>query len=182
MERSSAKRKELFKLIQERKHSDPAVVAKQMVLDMKVRWSSTYHMLHRGWDLRRDVDTFVFEMAQEETGDKRDKLEGLRLKHDEWNRVDLFLNLLACAEQAQHAFSSELRSTLHLAIPALERLHAQWSVAAEDVKYSAFWPALEAAMEKVDEYYQKTVRPHQVASGRQVVTGLIRVESSPDIP
>ncbi|KAK7017665.1 ribonuclease H-like domain-containing protein [Favolaschia claudopus] len=153
-ERSSAKRKELFRTIQLRTHPD--VAAKQMILDMKVRWSSTYHMLHRAWDLRRDVDTFAFEIAQEESGEKGEKLEALRLKSEEWARVDLFLNLLACAEEAQHAFSSDMRSTLHLAIPALEKLHAQWKLASENAQYTDFWPALEAAMEKVDEYYQKT--------------------------
>ncbi|KAJ7760272.1 hypothetical protein DFH07DRAFT_771902 [Mycena maculata] len=138
-ERSSAKRKELFRNIQIRKRPDSAEIARQMVLDMK------------------DVDTFVFEMAQEEGGAaKREKLEALRLRPDEWVRVDLFLNLLACAEEAQHAFSSDPRSTLHLAIPALEKLHAQWKLASEDAKYEAYWPALEAAMAKVDEYYQKT--------------------------
>lgn len=41
--RSSAQRKELFKIIQERKDVKPV----QLLLDMKVRWSSTYVMLHR---------------------------------------------------------------------------------------------------------------------------------------
>ncbi|KAJ7731335.1 hypothetical protein DFH07DRAFT_992045 [Mycena maculata] len=138
-ERSSAKRKELFRNIQIRKRPDSAEIARQMVLDMK------------------DVDTFVFEMAQEEGGAaKREKLEALWLRPDEWVRVDLFLNLLTCAKEAQHAFSSDLRSTLHLAIPALEKLHAQWKLASKDAKYEAYWPALAAAMAKVDEYYQKT--------------------------
>ncbi|KAJ7330883.1 hypothetical protein DFH08DRAFT_814973 [Mycena albidolilacea] len=134
-ERSSSKRKQLFCEIQLRR--SPVAAAKQMILDMK------------------DVDTFAFEIPQEESGEKREKLEALRLKSDEWARVDLFPNLIACTEEAQHAFSSDLRSTLHLTIPALEKLHAQWKLASEEAKYSVFWPALEAAMEKVDEYYQK---------------------------
>jgi hypothetical protein len=52
-ERSSAKRKELFNTIQNRSKADPAAIAKQMVLDMKVRWSSTFAMLHRGYELRK---------------------------------------------------------------------------------------------------------------------------------
>jgi hypothetical protein len=51
-ERSSAKRKELFRGIQIRERADPANAAKQMILDMKVRWSSTYSMLDRGYELR----------------------------------------------------------------------------------------------------------------------------------
>jgi hypothetical protein len=45
-ERSSAKRKELFRNIQLR---DPnATVSRQLMIDMKVRWGSTYVMIHRG--------------------------------------------------------------------------------------------------------------------------------------
>jgi hypothetical protein len=57
---------------------------------------------------------------------------------------------------AQQAFSTDLGSTLHLAIPALETLHKAWSSRAERVKYSCFAPALGAAAEKLDEYYEKT--------------------------
>ncbi|KAJ7817441.1 hypothetical protein B0H14DRAFT_3148272 [Mycena olivaceomarginata] len=44
-ERSSAKRKELFRGIQIRDKTDPDGAARQMIPDMKVRWSSTYAML-----------------------------------------------------------------------------------------------------------------------------------------
>jgi hypothetical protein len=57
---------------------------------------------------------------------------------------------------AQQAFSTDLGSTLHLAIPALETLHKAWSSRTERVKYSCFAPALKAAAEKLDEYYEKT--------------------------
>ncbi|KAJ7208456.1 hypothetical protein C8J57DRAFT_1257852 [Mycena rebaudengoi] len=48
--------------------ADPAETTKQMVLDMKVRWSSTFAMLDRGYELRKAVDTFVFEISKVETG------------------------------------------------------------------------------------------------------------------
>jgi hypothetical protein len=63
---------------------------------------------------------------------------------------------LKSAEKAQHAFSADKRSTLHLAIPALEGLHTSWTARRADVTYSDFWSALDPALEKVDEYYQKT--------------------------
>ncbi|KAJ6487449.1 hypothetical protein C8R47DRAFT_1216224 [Mycena vitilis] len=94
-ERSSAKRKDLFKTIQSRHQSDPAEIAKQMVLDMKVRWSSTYAMLDRAYSLKDDVDAFVFQMAMDKSGEKRQKLSKLELQKEEWDRVDLFLDLLA---------------------------------------------------------------------------------------
>jgi hypothetical protein len=43
-ERSSSKRKEMWRTIQIKANSMPAV---QLILDMKVRWSSTYLMLDR---------------------------------------------------------------------------------------------------------------------------------------
>ncbi|KAJ6600608.1 hypothetical protein DFH09DRAFT_1070393 [Mycena vulgaris] len=61
----------------------------------------------------------------------------------EWKRVDLFLNLLAYAEESQHKFSSDLKSTLHLSLPALETLHADWTKCAADPLYIDFAAALE---------------------------------------
>ncbi|KAJ7884063.1 hypothetical protein B0H13DRAFT_1890132 [Mycena leptocephala] len=58
-ERSSARRKNLFKTIQLRHQTDPAEIAKQMVLDMKVRWSSTYAMLDRAYTLREVLKFFL---------------------------------------------------------------------------------------------------------------------------
>ncbi|KAJ6611036.1 hypothetical protein B0H10DRAFT_2437742 [Mycena sp. CBHHK59/15] len=58
--------------------------------------------------------------------------------------------------ESQHKFSSDLKSTLHLALPALETLHADWTKCAADPLYSDFAAALEQALENVDEYYQKT--------------------------
>ncbi|KAJ7369154.1 hypothetical protein DFH08DRAFT_929063 [Mycena albidolilacea] len=57
---------------------------------------------------------------------------------------------------AQHAFSADLRSTLHLAIPALKKLHAEWTVKSTKPKYSVFHDAIDEALQKVDEYYQKS--------------------------
>lgn len=49
-----------------------------------------------------------------------------------------------------------MRSTLHLAIPALEALHRAWTSRTENPRYEFFVPALKAAAEKIDEYYNKT--------------------------
>ncbi|KAJ7156688.1 hypothetical protein C8R46DRAFT_1294370 [Mycena filopes] len=128
-----------------------------MILDMKVRWSSTYSMLDRGYQLKEFVDTFIFEIARDEKDrEKREKLTALQLTEAKWSRIDLFLNVLQSAQNAQHAFSADLRSTLHLAIPALEKLHAEWTVKSNQAKYSVFHDALEQALLKVDEHYQKT--------------------------
>ncbi|KAF9456143.1 ribonuclease H-like domain-containing protein [Collybia nuda] len=60
------------------------------------------------------------------------------------------------AEKAQHAFSASKKTTLHLAIPALESLHKAWSTRANSDKYAFFQAALKGAAEKVNEYYEKT--------------------------
>ncbi|KAJ7211844.1 hypothetical protein C8J57DRAFT_1256633 [Mycena rebaudengoi] len=81
-ERSSAKRKELFRGIQLRDKVTPEQAAKQMILDMKVRWSSTYAMLDRGHELK--------EISYDEKDrEKRDKLAALQLTEDEWARIVL---------------------------------------------------------------------------------------------
>ena len=115
----------------------------------------------------------MFEIAEDEKDwDKRDKLLALQLADDEWERIDLFLRVLQVlfvylrvspkltvlksAQDAQHAFSADFRSTLPLTIPALEKLHAEWTANATQDKYSVFHDALNEALLKVDEYYQKT--------------------------
>ena len=67
-ERSSAKRKELFRIVQAEKAAEKAKLGvagkikqvgkriKQLIIDMPVRWSSTYGMLHRA-DQLKDVST-----------------------------------------------------------------------------------------------------------------------------
>ncbi|KAJ6527371.1 hypothetical protein B0H19DRAFT_1083923 [Mycena capillaripes] len=103
------------------------------------------------------VDTFIFEIAFDEKDyQKRDNLTALRLTEAEWGRIDLLLNVLQSAQDAQHAFSADLRSTLHLAIPALDKLHAEWTAKSTNEKYSVFHDALTEVLLKVDEYYHKT--------------------------
>ncbi|KAJ7627174.1 ribonuclease H-like domain-containing protein [Roridomyces roridus] len=110
------------------------------------------------------VDQFVSEIAAlERDREKREKLENLQLTVDEWERVDLFLHVLQAAQSSQQQFSSDLRSTLHLAIPALQKLHSKWTSKLSDDKYLPFKDAIEAALAKVDEYYQKTDNTHSYA-------------------
>jgi hypothetical protein len=93
------------------------------------------------------------------------------LNKNEWANVTILLSLLAVciqpenlfhltvqqhADNAQQAFSSEQVSTLHLGIPALEALHRAWSSRASRSKYARFSAALNAACDKIDDYYEKT--------------------------
>lgn len=60
------------------------------------------------------------------------------------------------ADNAQHAFSSDQGTTLHLALPALEALHKAWSTRLKRDKYHEFTRALKAGIAKIEEYYERT--------------------------
>ena len=60
------------------------------------------------------------------------------------------------ADEAQQAFSAASGPTLHNALPAVEALHVAWMKAAGKDKYEPFDEALEAATEKLGEYYNET--------------------------
>ncbi|KIK95037.1 hypothetical protein PAXRUDRAFT_141620, partial [Paxillus rubicundulus Ve08.2h10] len=62
----------------------------------------------------------------------------LKLTDDEWKRVQLFASLLA------HA------------LPALEALHKAWSTHSDSGRYKAFRDGLNAAVDKLAEYYNHT--------------------------
>ncbi|KAL0565923.1 hypothetical protein V5O48_016097 [Marasmius crinis-equi] len=124
---------------------------------MVIQWSSTYIMLERAESLRQFVDTFVYEIGLLETNtEKRRKIDALKLSDEEWERVQTFLNLLAYANSAQHMFSSDTEPSLHVGLPALEGLHKAWSSRIERPKYIRFTEALQAGINKVSDYYNKT--------------------------
>ncbi|KAG1779171.1 hypothetical protein EV702DRAFT_1044108 [Suillus placidus] len=75
---------------------------------------------------------------------------------DEWSWVQKLLSILGFAELAQHSFSSEEGPTLHLALPALKALHSAWSSHSAQIKYIDFHQALDAAIDKILDYYMKS--------------------------
>ncbi|OBZ65234.1 putative AC transposase [Grifola frondosa] len=153
-ERSSSKRKEIFRRIQVKAGAKKVT---QLLIDMRVRWSSTYLMLHRAESNKEHVDTFVYEIGREEKDlTKCRKIDDLKLSMQEWVQVKLFLDLLGHADNVQQSFSSDQVPSLHLAIPTLEALHKAWSSRAERNKYRAFSLALHVAVAKIETYYNKT--------------------------
>ncbi|KAF8470959.1 hypothetical protein DFH94DRAFT_811464 [Russula ochroleuca] len=144
----------MWKTIQRKSDSGRPV---QLILDMKVQWSSTYLMLDRAERKKACIDAFVDKLRWEEQDSaKHDKIRELKLTSEEWAHVNKFLGLLSHADNAQQAFSSENVPTLNLAIPALEALHKAWSTRAERPPNRPFAPALHATCNKIDEYYKKT--------------------------
>ncbi|KAF8433098.1 hypothetical protein L210DRAFT_960475 [Boletus edulis BED1] len=79
-----------------------------------------------------------------------------QLTDDEWSHVSILLALLGKAEQSQQSFSSDSGPVIHLALPALKSLHKVWHTHSNKTKYIDFWPALEAGVSKITEYYEKT--------------------------
>ncbi|EDR00881.1 uncharacterized protein LACBIDRAFT_312828 [Laccaria bicolor S238N-H82] len=156
--RSSAKRKERLKNLQTCAGRTSTLT---LLLDMKVRWSSTYNMLSRALQLREYIKDFIYETGREEPDlEKRAKIDKLILSDDEWTLVKLVVELLGFADCAQQAFSYDDSPTLHSGIPALEALHKAWSSRAKRPKYQDFTEALAAAAEKIEEYYEKTSTSH----------------------
>jgi hypothetical protein len=93
-----------------------------------------------------------------------------------------YLTIYKHADNAQQAFSSELASTLHLAIPALEALHRAWSSRAGRLKYERFAQALERACTKIDEYYEKTTEsPAYIMVMSTLLLFVLRVNDTTDI-
>jgi hypothetical protein len=66
---------------------------------------------------------------------------------------------------------------LQNALPALEKLHTAWDKAAIKPCYAPFVPALDAGMEKLDEYYQHTAAfdAHIMAMGKYQILLLCHV-------
>ena len=60
------------------------------------------------------------------------------------------------ADKAQQAFSYSSIPTLYNAIPALEKLFATWEKQRDMPETERFKNALDAALQKVNEYYEKT--------------------------
>jgi hypothetical protein len=113
-ERSSSKRKQIWRTVQTKNKLKPL----QLILDMKVRWSSTYFMLDRA-ERKKEVSTsyyivlslrahnilqcvndFLDELYWDEKDyAKRYKIRELKLTDEEWARVSAFLGLLSVRHQ-----------------------------------------------------------------------------------
>jgi hypothetical protein len=119
------------------------------------------------------VNEFVIDISYDgANAEERAKIKALKLTQEEWlcvykftgflavNYVCLILTLLLTspqhAEKAQQAFSSGTIPSMHNAIPALEALHSAWNKKADTPSNSNYAPALNAAADKINEYYQKT--------------------------
>jgi hypothetical protein len=91
-ERSSAKQKELYQNVQIKGGISQPM---QLLIDMKVWWSSTYIMLNCAEMNKQHVDIFVYEMGRQECDLARCmKIDFLQLSNVEWTCIRQFSDLL----------------------------------------------------------------------------------------
>lgn len=72
------------------------------------------------------------------------------------SNIVTFLTYSQHANDAQQAFSSDMYPTVAMGIPALEHLHKKWSRLVDLPKYAVYSTALQAGLDKVNEYYIMT--------------------------
>ena len=97
----------------------------------------------------------------------------------------LMSGFIQYANNTQQVFSSSSAPSLQNALPALEKLHAAWEKASNKSRYTSFIPALEAGMQKLDQYYKCSTQSdaHIMAMGKIIILAcmysiLITVQSS----
>ena len=74
--------------------------------------------------------------------------------------------LLQHADNAQHAFSTTSRPTLHDTLPVLEKLYADWEKALKKPHYKLFVPALTAGLAKLESHQHTGISDaHLMAMG-----------------
>jgi hypothetical protein len=132
----------LFKKIQVGKGVSSPV---QLLLDMKIRWGSTYVMLNRveiNREVRilfyftskiqsnlyhlKNVDDFVLEMGKlEKNSAKRKKILALELNDDEWKRVGLFCDLLSVSYFLYALYEFMITVSTSFNMPTLLNKHSQ---------------------------------------------------------
>ena len=135
---------------------------KQLILDMSVRWSSTYGMLHRAvmlqtvkchyskinkhstdhWLAFQSVDTFVSHMARNEPDrTKRAKLDDLQLSREEWDRVKLFLSLLKVwsVRKSVHSCTLILSCLANISMLMLRSKHFHQTMVHRYISHCPLW-------------------------------------------
>ena len=71
----------------------------------------------------------------------------------------------------QQAFSTKTAPALFNALPAIEKLHKEWSDRMEKESYVSFREALATGLAKIDEYYQTMAESdaHIIAMGMSLL-------------
>ncbi|KAG1802801.1 uncharacterized protein HD556DRAFT_1206934, partial [Suillus plorans] len=84
------------------------------------------------------------------------KYEKYKLSKEEWKLLTLIHEVLAEAAKVQEMFSAEYYPTIWQILPSYEYLLAQWHEFSADPRMITLWPAIEAGIESLKKYYNKT--------------------------
>jgi regulator of sigma D len=87
---------------------------------------------------------------------KQPKYRSYKFTDTEWQMLVLIKKVLQVAADIQEEFSAEYYPTVWRIFPLYEQFLAKWRQYANDPDMSEFWPALEAAIESVQKYYNKS--------------------------
>jgi hypothetical protein len=161
---SSPQQLEAFKSIQDpddRAFRDPkksSSIRVGLIQDVKTRWGSVYNMLERAWEMKIAIHKWInLDM-------NRFRYSVLQLKEEEWTLVDDLLNILQPFSIITSAIGTTLEVSVHQMFQLynwlfeqLEKVGDIWRARAHRSKHAEeLVRAIDAAREKLAEYYGKT--------------------------
>lgn len=128
----------------------------RLLQDVKTRWNSTYLMAVRCVRLRRAVDAFLGAMGGGSV------VDGLKLGDDEWKMVEYLVELMKPYAMHGAALGAVVRPTIDMVWEKYNSLFDHIEKERESLRRKRqAWkhqllPALDAAEEKLREYYGRT--------------------------
>jgi hypothetical protein len=129
-----------------------------LIQDVKTRWGSAYDMLERAWEMKTAIRKWL------NLSMNKQRYMVLQLKEEEWDLVDDLLKILQPFSRITTAIGTTLEASVHQMFQLYNWLFEQlesaqriWKAKARHSKYAEeLVQAIQAACEKLAEYYGKT--------------------------
>ncbi|KAG1869099.1 ribonuclease H-like domain-containing protein [Suillus tomentosus] len=126
----------------------------------KTRWGSWNGVITRLLILKKAVKLFTSTADDSDDVPNVDKgqptYSSYRLDDCEWELLGLIKEVLAAAAEIQEAFSAKYYPTIWRILPLYEDFIVKWHSFAADPNMAVLRPALEAGIESLKKYYNKT--------------------------
>jgi hypothetical protein len=84
------------------------------------------------------------------------KYSSYKFTEAEWELLALIEKVLKVAADIQEDFAAEYYPTVWRILPLYEQFIAKWQQYASDPDFVTFWPAIEAAIDSLEKYYNKS--------------------------
>jgi hAT family C-terminal dimerisation region len=127
-----------------------------LIQDVKTRWSSSYYMLERAWEVRIAIRKWL------QLPENQVKYAALQIKDAEWEQVDELLNILQPMEQVTALMGATKSVTVHAVFrlfnhvfSCLEGRIEHWGSSGK-AHATEYLTALNAARVKLTKYYSRT--------------------------